>query len=342
MKVLVVASVLLSNAYLAAAAIGGACTYNGLRGTCQKTSNCRNGMTSSPANKYTKLTKFVAAFTVNNYCPNDPADVKCCISQSCRRSSGATGMCMNNPGSSCSGSWATGLCPGPNNVQCCISGGSSPPPASTQIDVTFWLKSFIPLNFEKVTKPWPNHSGKTMLNGLPESLEWVPNFGGCFVTDQRGFSSNQYASARMHSEAAVTISSSAYRWSQTHRCGLTVKVDCDNGNERDRATAGTGNMKYSLVSGSNNRVVLKYSGQASDPLVTGAPRIDIEGTLTVDRVSRYVEFSGKVDDFPSFEAYFMVNGRGPYRIGSLDPKPGSNAASLLGGANRGFSGRVSF
>jgi hypothetical protein len=179
-----------------------------------------------------------------------------------------------------------------------------------------------------------------MLNGIPQSLEWVPNFGGCFVTDQRGFSSALDASARMHSGAYVKINAIAWDWSQTHRCGETVKVDCDDGKQKDRDTAGTDDMKYSLVTGSTNNVVLRYRGKAADPLVFGAPKIDIEGTLTVDRVGKFVEFVGKVDDFPSFEAYVTVNGKGPYMVASLGPKAGSDAKSLLGGANRAFRGKV--
>jgi hypothetical protein len=179
-----------------------------------------------------------------------------------------------------------------------------------------------------------------MLNGIPQSLEWVPNFGGCFVTDQRGFSSSRDASARMHSEAYVKINAIAWDWSQTHRCGQTVKIDCDDGKERDSETAKADDMKFSVVAGSTSKVVLQYKGKAADPLVFGAPKIDIEGTLTVDRVGKFVEFVGKVDDFPSFEAYVTVNGKGPYTIASLRPKAGSDAKSLLGGANRNFRGKV--
>lgn len=84
------------------------------------------------------------------------------------------------------------------------------------------------------------------------------------------------------------MSGSAYDWSQTHRCGQTVKVDCDDGAEKDQATAGTGDMVFSIKASTSRKVVLGYSGLASDPLVTGAPIIDIVGTLTIDRTNKYV------------------------------------------------------
>lgn len=280
------------------------------------------------------------AFTVSGYCPGDPPDVKCCISQTCRKSTPGSGLCLNNPGSSCSGTWVKGLCPGPSDVQCCITDYT--PFVSNSVNVIFWIKAFIPLTFETVTKPWPNHKGMTMISGIDPKLQWVPNFGGCFVTDQRDFSYDRYASQRMHSEAQVIIENSYYKFTQVHRCGETVKVDCVSGKERDHATASTSEMNYTLVKGNADKVVLNYIGKASDPLVFGAPKIDIEGTLTVDRVNRYVQFVGKVDDFPSFEAYAIVNGLGPRRFATLGPKPGSDATSLLGGANRVFSGIVQF
>jgi hypothetical protein len=105
------------------------------------------------------------------------------------------------------------------------------------------------------------------------------------------------ASARMHSEAYVKINAIAWDWSQLHRCGQTAKVDCDDGREKDYKTAKTDDMKFSLTSGSTSKVVLKYKGQAADLLVWGALKINIEGTLTVDRVGEFIEFIGTVDDF---------------------------------------------
>ena len=37
--------------------------------------------------------------------------------------------------------------------------------------------------------------------------------------------------------------------------------------------------------------------------------IDYNGTLTISETTRAVEFVGKIDQFPAFEAYAAVNGR---------------------------------
>ena len=224
-------------------------------------------------------------------------------------------------------------------MQCCVfdTPPSDPGPGS-QIDIVFWINPFIPLNFEDVTHPWPKHPGKTVI----KAFDGVPLIGGCFVTDQRGFSDALDASARMHSQAGVQIDAIAYHWSQMNHCGQTIKVDCGDGSEKKHGTADTDDMKFTLKEGSSNRVVLAYKGSAGNPLVPSAPTIDIVGTLTVDRVNKFIEFSGKVDDFPAFEAYFEIDGRGPYKLIGIGPKPGPDASSLFGAANRAVSARLYF
>lgn len=100
-------------------------------------------------------------------------------------------------------------------------------------------------------------------------------------------------------------------------------------------------MKFSLVSGSTSKVVLKYKGSAANPLVPLAPKIDMEGTLTIDRTAKYVNYLEKVDDFPAFKAYVSVNGKGPLKVAGTGPKPGSGPTSLVGGANKIYRGKVS-
>ncbi|KAL9594909.1 MAG: hypothetical protein Q9219_006764 [cf. Caloplaca sp. 3 TL-2023] len=84
------------------AALNGHCSVNGRPGVCLHTSDCSDGSGTSTA----------------GFCPDDPADVKCCT-KSC--SSGGT--C--NWASACSGTTVSNQCPGPANFKCCIpaSGG---------------------------------------------------------------------------------------------------------------------------------------------------------------------------------------------------------------------------
>lgn len=174
-----------------------------------------------------------------------------------------------------------------------------------------------------------------MING-------IPIIGDCFLTDQRGFDSARGASARMHSEAFVWVKPDSYTWSQEHYCGESTEVDCEDGDVEEKKTQNNDNMAFSLLSGSSSRVVLDFKAARNNPLVAFSPDIDLVGTLTVDRVDKFVEFQGKVDEFPAFEAYVSINGGDPLTIGQLGPKPGAGPDSLFGDANRDFGGRVTF
>lgn len=223
------------------------------------------------------------------------------------------------------------------------TGGSAPSaPVVVVVDdvfVDFYIKVFIPLNVDGVTEAYPkDRASKTMIPGIPV-------VGDCFLTDQRSFSSDSGASARMFSQALVHVSSagsSASSWSQQHHCGETVEVDCEDGEVEDRKTQNNDHMDFDERERSSSRIVLGFKAGRNNPLVTFSPDIDLEGTLTVDRVNRFVEFVGKVDDFPAFEAYVKINGGAPRIIRQLGPKKDSGPTSLFGGANRDFGGRVSF
>jgi hypothetical protein len=174
-------------------------------------------------------------------------------------------------------------------------------------------------------------------------LQGLPIIGDCFLTDHRSFDSALGASARMHSDAFIWIKpDGTYTWNQGHSCGETIEVDCEDGDEEGRETAGTEDMSFTEREGNGDRVVLGYKGAGANPLVFAAPDIDLEGTLTLDRVGGFVEFVGKVDEFPAFEAYVSINGSSPHTVATLGPAPGAGPGSLIGGANREFRGRVEF
>lgn len=146
----------------------------------------------------------------------------------------------------------------------------------------------------------------------------------------------------MFSQALVWIKPDGFTWSQNHHCGETVEVDCEDGDVEGRETQNNDDMAFKQLSGSASRVVLDFKAARNNPLVTFSPSIDLIGTLTVDRVNKFVEFVGKVDEFPAFEAYVSINGGSPRTIGQLGPKPGAGPGSLVGNANRDFQGRVTF
>lgn len=277
-------------------------------------------------------------FVVTGYCPDDPANVKCCLSKACTSTAGSKGLCLNT-GSGCDGTFVKNRCPGPSDVQCCIAEDSEGSDDLNDIEVVFWINAFIPLYIEGVTKLVPNHGDRSMVVALAENLESVLAIAGCFATDQRSYSSSKASSARMHSEAPVHIDTNSYDWSQAHHCDSTIKLDCDDGSVREKKTADIKGMKFTPREGSSSRVVLDYTAGAGNPFDAFAPEINLVGTLTVDRLAKTVTYSGKVDDFPTFEAYATFNGFGPYTVDTLWPEKGSNPSSLGGiGAKRPFSG----
>lgn len=102
------------------AALNGQCSVNGTPGVCLHTADCGNGGGTS----------------TSGFCPNDPADVKCCTKASC----GSGGNCRWT--SSCTGTTLSGQCPGPTDFKCCVpksggGGGTSTNHALSQHGVEF-------------------------------------------------------------------------------------------------------------------------------------------------------------------------------------------------------------
>ncbi|KAF2747852.1 hypothetical protein M011DRAFT_526015 [Sporormia fimetaria CBS 119925] len=87
------------------AEIGDRCYHEGAAGTCQKTSKCSSGA------------------TVRGLCPNDPDDVRCCFPNYPCNLDTFPGKCLDKTKNTCNGphGYISGLCPGNNDVQCCLS-----------------------------------------------------------------------------------------------------------------------------------------------------------------------------------------------------------------------------
>lgn len=83
--------------------IGSSCKAPEGTGKCLKTSACKG-------------------ITYNNLCPEDPANVKCCVVKSCKTNEGP-GTCKSKSRNKCSvGDFIPGACPGSSDIQCCVPG----------------------------------------------------------------------------------------------------------------------------------------------------------------------------------------------------------------------------
>ncbi|EON64558.1 hypothetical protein W97_03791 [Coniosporium apollinis CBS 100218] len=100
------------------AAPGDVCRSSLGSGTCKSTGSCPTG------------------FTVRGACPNDPADIRCCIQTACKTN---TGTCLDKSITPCRGGrFEAGHCPGSTNIQCCIR-DTAPTPTPTPKCPTSWV-----------------------------------------------------------------------------------------------------------------------------------------------------------------------------------------------------------
>lgn len=199
---------------------------------------------------------------------------------------------------------------------------------------------------------------------IPQALLRAPGFD-CFKGDNRSYSSDRMAPARMTSEVLLTnLDTATPTMTQTHWCGLTRQVDCDDETLIDSATADTSGMRFynlrypgavvwdwaepypppahppEVTIGPSEPLSLDYIGAAADPLVPVAPFVDIRAHIEFDSQSGFLKVSGKADDYPAFEGYVTVNEKyGPFNIFALDGDDW--VISLLGGANRSFNQTIS-
>lgn len=246
--------------------------------------------------------------------------------------------------------------------------------------LTVWINAFIPRTVAGYTKTIARgaHSGKTAvpLPGLARlnPLNTFKNWDAGYLTDQRDFDSNITASVRMRSIATITISPPDARLSSTrHESSGTTEVDMDTGDQLGFAVADMTRCRWGVLN--QTRVLpirmgtvrvpfggsaplnvgmrpnptptftLTVLGQAGDPLVSAAADIDYEGTFTIALLAGgqtvVVEFEGRIDAFPAFEAYARLD-TVTKTLFTSPPPAGNTVTNLLGGPNRPVAGRVSF
>jgi uncharacterized protein YfaP (DUF2135 family) len=200
-----------------------------------------------------------------------------------------------------------------------------------------WVNAFIPRHIEGYTLNAPSpYDGQTL---VPSPFEIVDD--KCYFTDQRSFSSDLNAGYRMQSYVELDFSGNAGRVaSERHTVGPTREISCSNGSDIGGVrTASNSRMDYSALRKSGNRYTIDVKGATGNPHVLGAPDADYEGTLTIDFDARQVLFSGKVDDFPAYEAYLRVNGGEPITLFTRFD-PASRATDLFGSAVHPVVGEV--
>jgi hypothetical protein len=243
--------------------------------------------------------------------------------------------------------------------------------------VAIWINAFIPRDVPGYTINISRgaNSGKTAIP-LPtiarlNPLNTLKDWDAGYLTDQRTFSPLPSASVRMQSLAEILLPG-ANLVRTSHTSSGTTQVNTDSGDTTGFAVADMSRCSWGTLTQApavgaslppippfpipqfprapiviaNPRVLtIKVKGQAGDPLVSAAADIDYEGvfTLTLDAgASRLtVDFDGKLDTFPAFEAYASFNGI-TKALFTSPPPAGNTVTNLLGDASRPIRGSASF
>lgn len=201
--------------------------------------------------------------------------------------------------------------------------------------IKIWLKSFIPgdYQFAEVVKGTGKHAGKTMIH-LPLPIK------SAFLTDQRTFSSDIAAKARMHSELEMDVQKATIV-NEVQKCDETTEVDPNTGDEKCVGHGSTDKMKFTKLRVSGKVISVDLEASSANPCakvasVELAPAQDYFGTLTItpNGNSVTVLFDGKVERFPAYEMYVSVNGGEPNTLFRYPPEKDSTVLDLIGGPGR--------
>ena len=211
--------------------------------------------------------------------------------------------------------------------------------------IEFWLNVFIASNeADAIPVPKGQHAGKTMVPGLPL-------IGDCFLTDQSEFSPDPGASSRIQLHGKFDTLTG--KLETEARAGLTVELDCEDGDVEGTGTANLGGVdwsetqlerdEYGWIKGARVNV----AAAVSDPLVflaQVAGAVDLSGLLIIETTDRWrtakIGYSGLIDKYPHYEMYARADGGVARKVFQKAPGPRATALSLVGRGNVRLAGQV--
>jgi len=131
---------------------------------------------------------------------------------------------------------------------------------------------------------------------------------GVLYWRQSWFSNTESASSRTHQ--LIEIMPGADRpTASVRRIGTTHEVDCQTGREIDSGTASSNELTNSAIIGQRTSAQADafFSADASNPLVTFAPAINLEAEFHLNLATRQCKFDVEHDGFPAYEAYISAD-----------------------------------
>lgn len=243
--------------------------------------------------------------------------------------------------------------------------------------LSFWINAFIPKKVPNYTLTLPGgpYAAKTAIP-LPAAARILnpdKDWDAGYLTDQRDFSSRPEASVRMRSIGKVDVAAHTMQLDQNHVSSGTTEVDTSTGEVLGWKMAVMKRCAFTSLQPANldvshflygqyfptswtvnnlqattTTVHTFVEGMACDPLVRGSADIDYTGHFWISLVKDsnklllvQVNFLGKIDAFPAFEAYASFRGITKTLFQSSPPK-GNTVVDLLSGANREVKGIATF
>ena len=168
----------------------------------------------------------------------------------------------------------------------------------TLTSLRFWIKAFIPdTSLTPYVYPCPGSSAGLTMIVVDAPLK------RCFLGDNRGYSNDPTASARINSLIDVSNLDQLVPTLSVPEiyCGLSTEIDPDTGDVLATDTAPTDRVHFLNLrantsvdpnggviddSPSPNFVQLDYDAAANLPLLAGSPDIDMFGTLQITGTTR--------------------------------------------------------
>jgi hypothetical protein len=195
--------------------------------------------------------------------------------------------------------------------------------------VHIWIKGFIP-NI---------HSGNpgyvTPIPGTNKFVIQEPMGSACAMSDNRGFSNDPNAFARLTTEFILNIENGSVNLlpagpRPTVSTGVSYRVNCATGENLEAPrTASTDNMSIGNPAFADGVAQVAIDCRASYPFIPLAPDVNFSGHFTYDLTSRNLRFQGSAGMFPSFEAYAQLNGGQIKALFQFAPGKGTTIISLI-------------
>lgn len=210
---------------------------------------------------------------------------------------------------------------------------------SAQDRIHIWVKAFIPNSHPGnpgYVKPVPAQPGKWIIS--------APVGSDCYMTDNRTFSGDPNASARMTTEFTFTVGNGSATAGPAgpkpiFATGPTHDVNCATGADLlPPRTAATDDMHMGHAAFADGIGQVVIDCRAGNPFFVFlpdtpisfpyAPDIRYGGTFTYDTTKETLRFQGSTGVFPAFEAYAQLNDGPVQTLFRLDPGPGTTVISL--------------